>query len=678
MATGRLCIDYLTVKDIKAIGGATFTAGSGSQNLSNNTGITFIPISSVTGPSVSITSNPVATNLVYGNEVVFTATNTNNVASTLFNWFVNNISVQNTTSNIFRSSTLLNGSVIKCTISEPYVDVNYPTACSFYLNALSNSINVIATPAPTFTAQPSTAVCAGVDVTYTTQASQSNYVWAIPGILNTDYSITAGGVGNTSNTVTLKWLTAGSKTVTINYSNSGGNSASIATPSTATTVNAAPTPTFTAQPGASACLGVDVTYTTQASQSNYVWTVPGTLNTNYSITSGSLGTTSNTVTLKWLTAGSKTVSINYSSSGGCSASTAISSTATTVGNPTPTFTAQAGVTACVGVDVIYTTQASQSNYVWTVPGTLNTDYSITSGSLGSNSNTVTLKWLNAGAKTVTINYTSTGGCSASTPTSSTATTVNAMPIITGLVTVKVGNTIALTGNGSPAASNAWRSANANATISNSGVVTGVTVGTSVITYTNSSGCEQVTTINIESAPLPVNLISFNAKTQNNSVFLNWSTASEQNNSYFKLSHATDGFNFTLLNTIKAAANGNIQNTYSYGHLSPVSGLNYYHLEQVDLDGTVKDLGVKAVNFSLFGTQKVVVYPNPTQNEVKVIFDKDFYTLAKVIDMQGKVLLKKSIAIHESELSFDMKSLEAGNYLIQLEGKTTYIQKVVKQ
>ena len=94
------------------------------------------------------------------------------------------------------------------------------------------------------------------------------------------------------------------------------------------TVNSVPTPTFIAQPGATAYLGTDVTYTTESGKSNYVWTFSGTANIDYTITSGGTST-DNSVTLKYLTTGSKTVTINYSANG-CTAASATSSTATTI------------------------------------------------------------------------------------------------------------------------------------------------------------------------------------------------------------------------------------------------------------------------------------------------------------------------------------------------------------
>ena len=85
-----------------------------------------------------------------------------------------------------------------------------------------------------------------------------------------------------------------------------------------------------------------------------------------------------------------------------------------------------------------------------------------------------------------------------------------------------------------------------------------------------------------------------------------------------------------------------------------------------------------MNFSLANTQKVLIYPNPTQNEVKVSFENNFYTTAKLIDLQGKILQKRNISIADTELTFDLKSLDAGNYLIQLEGKKMVVQKVIKE
>lgn len=89
---------------------------------------------------------------------------------------------------------------------------------SINTTAISQLVTVNPLPIPTITAQPADAVI-GSDVTYTTQSGQSNYVWTIPGILNTDYSITSGGTSS-DHSVVLKWLKTGSRAIQINYTNS--------------------------------------------------------------------------------------------------------------------------------------------------------------------------------------------------------------------------------------------------------------------------------------------------------------------------------------------------------------------------------------------------------------------------------------------------------------------------
>lgn len=83
------------------------------------------------------------------------------------------------------------------------------------------------------------------------------------------------------------------------------------------------TATFIVSPGSDACINEDVTYTTQSDKSNYIWTVQGTLGTDYSITAGGTGTASNTVTIKWLKSGSRIVSVKYDDNG-CTATSGVS------------------------------------------------------------------------------------------------------------------------------------------------------------------------------------------------------------------------------------------------------------------------------------------------------------------------------------------------------------------
>jgi len=173
------------------------------------------------------------------------------------------------------------------------------------------------------------------------------------------------------------------------------------------TVNALPTATFTAQPGATACANSSVTYITQTGQSNYTWVASGTAGTNYTFVSGG-SSTDNTYVIKWLTSGG-TVSVNYTNTNGCSASTPTSSTAITT--LYTAFTAGTissnGQLVCAGgttamTTIVSTTPASGGNagltYQWqangvTILGATSATYKPPSAPLVT---TVYTRWANDG------------------------------------------------------------------------------------------------------------------------------------------------------------------------------------------------------------------------------------------------------------------------------------------
>jgi gliding motility-associated-like protein len=95
----------------------------------------------------------------------------------------------------------------------------------------------------------------------------------------------------------------------------------------------------------------------------------------------------------------------------------------------------------------------------------------------------------------------TNACNFSDTSNSANLIVNSFPIITGPTSACVGNTISLTGSGTPNSSMPWVSSNtAVATINSSGLVTALSSGITTITYINNSGCWANSTIIINSAP----------------------------------------------------------------------------------------------------------------------------------------------------------------------------------
>jgi len=205
----------------------------------------------------------------------------------------------------------------------------------------------------------------------------------------------------------------------------------LSNPSGAFTINPLPTPTFTNEPTLPICVGQSATYTTEAGQSNYVWSGFGTAGTDFTITSGGIGLSNNSVTVTWLTSGAKNISASYTDPNNCTAAVPATNSLTVYALPVPTFTTYPSAPVCTGSSVTYTTQsgAGESNYVWSVPGVAGTDFNITSGGIGSTDPTVTITWLTSGAKDVSVSYTNANGCVPTAPVTNSLI-VNSPPIPT--------------------------------------------------------------------------------------------------------------------------------------------------------------------------------------------------------------------------------------------------------
>ena len=100
------------------------------------------------------------------------------------------------------------------------------------------------------------------------------------------------------------------------------------------------------------------------------------------------------------------------------------------------------------------------------------------------------------AGTTIITYTNNLGCKVQK-----SITVNELPTLTGGNVCVGSSNLTLTGSGTPATTNPYVSANtAIATISSTGVVTGVSAGTTTITYTDSFGCQATASVTVSALP----------------------------------------------------------------------------------------------------------------------------------------------------------------------------------
>lgn len=178
--------------------------------------------------------------------------------------------------------------------------------------------------------------------------------------------------------------------------------------------------------------------------------------------------------------------------------------------------------------------------------------------------------------------------------------------------------------------------------------------------------------------LPVTLVHFTVKTENNTAKLAWATSSENNNKGFVVYRSGDDRVFVKIDEVSGSGNSSTEKTYQYYDRKPLNGNNYYKLVQVDNDGKETDLGVRPLVFSL-SSLGLSLYPNPTKDKVTITFSAGKYRSLAVVDVSGKTLKTFNINPEDYSLVVGLNAYQAGIYLLKLTGeKDTEVKRVVKQ
>ncbi|MBI3501102.1 MAG: T9SS type A sorting domain-containing protein [Bacteroidetes bacterium] len=169
------------------------------------------------------------------------------------------------------------------------------------------------------------------------------------------------------------------------------------------------------------------------------------------------------------------------------------------------------------------------------------------------------------------------------------------------------------------------------------------------------------------APLPIELLSFNAECNNgNKVVATWETATEQSSDYFTLEKSTDGSLFIPVTKVKAAGNSSSIQKYSAEDTDPLSAASYYRLSETDLNGATQIFNMIPVQGC--GKGGFAVYPNPSSGAFNVSIagrqgDKVLIVVRDLLDREfySEVILlandKETIAIDPSG------KLAAGVYFV---------------
>lgn len=159
--------------------------------------------------------------------------------------------------------------------------------------------------------------------------------------------------------------------------------------------------------------------------------------------------------------------------------------------------------------------------------------------------------------------------------------------------------------------------------------------------------------------IPVKLISFEGRTQNNKIILTWQTASELNNKGFEIEKSFDKENWFTLGFVEGGGTTTNLNYYSFTDNEIPSEIQYYRLKQLDFNGSFEYSKVIEVNSDLTITsyQLFQNYPNP-------------FNSLTIIDYQVPVKSQINISIYDTKgekiLELVNEEKEKGIYTTTLE------------
>ncbi|MDQ6482126.1 T9SS type A sorting domain-containing protein [Dyadobacter sp. LHD-138] len=171
-------------------------------------------------------------------------------------------------------------------------------------------------------------------------------------------------------------------------------------------------------------------------------------------------------------------------------------------------------------------------------------------------------------------------------------------------------------------------------------------------------------------PLPVTLISLEARPENKVVALWWSTSSETNSRGFEIQRSANGKEWKHLGSVPSGGNSGSTRSYKFNDDSPLNGRNYYRLKMVDLDETFAFSRILSVNIGA-AVERMIAYPNPVSGGKLTIAlaGTESYS-AEVHNLSGVRVLQQNLG---KERELNVSGLASGLYVLSVKSANGEVQ-----
>ncbi|MBA2563027.1 MAG: T9SS type A sorting domain-containing protein, partial [Chitinophagaceae bacterium] len=174
-------------------------------------------------------------------------------------------------------------------------------------------------------------------------------------------------------------------------------------------------------------------------------------------------------------------------------------------------------------------------------------------------------------------------------------------------------------------------------------------------------------------PAPKTTITISALKQDQEISVEWEVLNESNIKQYNVERSAGDHLFVTLTTATAKHNNSDTINYQWTDITPVSGVNYYRIKTVSLNGGIQYSNTVKVTMP-YDKAGITIFPNPVVNGVinlRLINQPEGNYFVRLIGKAGQVLLTRQIKHKEGSGTEQIKlnkALGSGNYLLEVSGK----------
>ena len=209
----------------------------------------------------------------------------------------------------------------------------------------------------------------------------------------------------------------------------------------------------------------------------------------------------------------------------------------------------------------------------------------------------------------------------------------------------------------------------------------VTIGETVVSTLSNSSINLILTQGFQQSQnqssLPLQLIAFNAKKENNHIALQWKTIQEYNIKSFTLLRSVDGINFEPVGTVAPINNPSLENIYQFKDQYSNTKTVYYKILITEKDGSSSHSWIVSLSSR---SEEIKVYPVPVKSTLTIEVNQtnSTKTTVQLFDLSGKLLFNQNynLVTGLNRITLNIAHLPQGTYLLRGLNETSI--KIIKE